>query len=89
MATSSLSSSKGSFIWLADPPTITGGITLLNNQLWNGVNQSQKWHNGVFYTLSSAYALVALIALGCVFCCCCCCCESLLLQLIRTCCFTC
>ncbi|KAJ0644966.1 hypothetical protein HanOQP8_Chr16g0618441 [Helianthus annuus] len=62
MATSSLSSSssKGSFIWFkyieADPPTLL-------NQLWNGVNQSQKWHHGVFYTLSSAYALVALIAL--------------------------
>ncbi|KAJ0641044.1 hypothetical protein HanLR1_Chr16g0622671 [Helianthus annuus] len=86
MATSSLSSSssKGSFIWFkyieADPPTLL-------NQLWNGVNQSQKWHHGVFYTLSSAYALVALIALGCVFSFCCCC-ESLLLQLIRTCCLT-
>ncbi|MFS7995960.1 hypothetical protein Hanom_Chr12g01124261 [Helianthus anomalus] len=57
MATSSVSS-KGSFIWFkyiaADPPTL----------FWNGVvNQSEKWHHGVFYTLSFAYALVALIAM--------------------------
>ncbi|KAI3803821.1 hypothetical protein L1987_31983 [Smallanthus sonchifolius] len=63
MATSSVSS-KG-FIWseyITDAQSFTGGVSLLN-ELWNGVGQSQKWQEGVFYALCGAYALVSLIAL--------------------------
>ncbi|KAL8234601.1 hypothetical protein R6Q59_020701 [Mikania micrantha] len=51
-----------SSIWpeyIVDP---TGGISLLN-ELWNGIEQSQNWKEGVFYALCGAYALVSLIAL--------------------------
>ncbi|KAL8188981.1 hypothetical protein R6Q57_029501 [Mikania cordata] len=54
MATSSIWSE-----YFVDP---TGGISLLN-ELWNGIEQSQNWQEGVFYALCGAYALVSLIAL--------------------------
>ncbi|KAK9071045.1 hypothetical protein SSX86_009613 [Deinandra increscens subsp. villosa] len=65
MATSSSSLSSKGFVlskYIADPQSFTGGIALLN-ELWNGVAQSQKWQEGVFYALCAAYALVSLIAL--------------------------
>ncbi|KAI3525570.1 hypothetical protein L2E82_01821 [Cichorium intybus] len=61
---SSSPSTKG-LIWfkyVADTQSFTGGLSLLN-AWWNGVDESQKWQEGVFYALCAAYALVSLIAL--------------------------
>ncbi|KAJ9552384.1 hypothetical protein OSB04_016429 [Centaurea solstitialis] len=40
-----------------------GGIIFLMQQRWNEIGRSQQLHEGVFYALCAAYALVALIAL--------------------------
>ncbi|XP_076920741.1 tobamovirus multiplication protein 1-like [Bidens hawaiensis] len=49
-------------IYMTDTYT-TQTLTLLN-ELWNGgIQESQKWQDGVFYALCASYALVSFIAL--------------------------
>jgi hypothetical protein len=49
-------------IW---PGFIEDSITTVQwaSQWWDEINESTKWQDGIFYTLSAAYALVAAVAL--------------------------
>ncbi|KAL8222691.1 hypothetical protein R6Q57_020090 [Mikania cordata] len=56
MASSALRTSFGDLEYAS----VGGGLLL---RLWNAIDESQQWQEGVFYALCAAYALVALIAL--------------------------
>ncbi|XP_071717448.1 tobamovirus multiplication protein 1-like [Rutidosis leptorrhynchoides] len=54
--------SRGWLEFISGGDTQILGLNLLN-EWWNGIDESQKWQDGVFYALCAFYALVSLIAL--------------------------
>lgn len=41
-----------------------GGVEIIDLfDWWNEIEESEKWQQGIYYTLSASYALVSLVAL--------------------------
>lgn len=45
------------------PDLIAGVVSLSPANWWDEINQSVKWQDGIFYSLSGAFALVSAVAL--------------------------